>query len=575
MANPDQQGMDAMPLTVKKSALSNQRKHRRKSRKNSPLVPKGRLNKTRLERKLERTKLNTVGLILLGLLVFGVTYFASGWVAPFPSPSIALEEFDELNQLSNQVGLILEEDERVKNRKIQEILDSGENSATQLLYRDRSVKLTKKGEPEIRGESIFKVIDRDHLQFMVPVGVDDVQGLILARKNIQHHDQTVLWSRLLISAGVALILVSILMQFRTSLITRQVDILCRQFMRYRREHETRELDMPESLSARTGIELRIMTLKELWTRFQKNHEDLGRNVKELETSKEILEQTVDYLKRAKEQEQRLVELGYAIAEFGHDIGNANGSILSFSTLVLKMLEKDPVHSMDLVRSLTFIRRIKQSSINISGLTGDILEFAKGKVELHQENISFESFREQLDAQLGFVGETPLEYTIPAGYETSVIHFDYRKICRVVVNLVKNSWEKLQDEEDDVQIRIGMKVMNGQDLRIQVFDNGAPIPDSILNHLFESFQTEGKTQGTGLGLAISKKLVDLHGGAIRGRNLPKDGGVIFEIDLPGCILHPRKSGEVSGTAELDHTEGPEMLPKLLPDQAHIPARAATA
>jgi len=316
------------------------------------------------------------------------------------------------------------------------------------------------------------------------------------------------------------------------------------------------LEISRSDRIRSGIDLRIMMLKELWDRFQKSQDELARNFQEIELSKEQLEKTVASLKKAKEQERRLVELGYAVAEFGHDIGNANGSILSFSTLVLKMLEKDAIHPMDLVRSLTFIRRIKQSSINISGLTGDIVEFAKGKMELHPERLNLEDFKEQLDAQLGFVGDLRLEYVVTSKDQMIPLKIDYRKICRVIVNLVKNSWEKLQDDEDDGLIQVRMSILQNKDLQIQVYDNGSPIPENIVNNLFEAFRTEGKQQGTGLGLAICQKLVDLHGGLIRGRNLNNGIGVIFEILLPDCVLIPLtgENSQETQSGKLPHPPG---------------------
>ena len=86
----------------------------------------------------------------------------------------------------------------------------------------------------------------------------------------------------------------------------------------------------------------------------------------------------------------------------------------------------------------------------------------------------------------------------------------------------------------------MSILNNKDLQIQVYDNGSEIPDNIANNLFEAFRTQGKQQGTGLGLSICKKLIDLHGGMIRGRNLKSYDGVIFEILLPDCVLIDLKS-----------------------------------
>ena len=231
-------------------------------------------------------------------------------------------------------------------------------------------------------------------------------------------------------------------------------------------------------------------------------------------------------------------MGYAVAEFGHDIGNANGSILSFSTLVLKMLEKDAIHPMDLVRSLTFIRRIKQSSVNISGPNRRHRRICQRQNGTSSEQLNLEDFKEQLDAQLGFIGELRLEYVIDPKDQMLPIKIDCRKICRVIVNLVKNSWEKLQDDEDDSLIQMRMSTLHNNDFQVQVYDNGSPIPDKIEKNLFEAFRTEGKQQGTGLGLAICKKLIDLHGGLIRGRNQRMEL-VLFLRSSSRIVYHPRQ------------------------------------
>ena len=330
--------------------------------------------------------------------------------------------------------------------------------------------------------------------------------------------------RVLMSASAGLLAMAFLLRIRTSEIIRQVDILCREFLAYRRKHESSDLKEPQGSEPRSEIERKVSILQGVW-------QDFIRNVQELRDSKQELEATVADLQRAKEQEQRLVELGYAVAEFGHDIGNANGSILTFSSLLQKQLNKEQISSMDLIRAITTIRRIEQSSVNIKGLASDILEFARG-MELHSESIYIEDFQSELDTHLGFV-EHPVvvDYIFPNHPEFR-FSADPRKLVRVIINLVKNAWEKLQDAEDGhIEIRF---LPDGADLVIKVCDNGSPIPESVLSNLFQAFQTEGKLDGTGLGLAISQRMVELHGGTIRVENYPDGQGVFFEIRLPGCI-----------------------------------------
>ena len=78
-----------------------------------------------------------------------------------------------------------------------------------------------------------------------------------------------------------------------------MDILCRQFLSYRREHEEGELEISTSDRIRSGIDLRIMMLKELWDRFQTSQDELARNFQEIELSKEQLEKNRGFLEKAK------------------------------------------------------------------------------------------------------------------------------------------------------------------------------------------------------------------------------------------------------------------------------------
>lgn len=62
---------------------------------------------------------------------------------------------------------------------------------------------------------------------------------------------------------------------------------------------------------------------------------------------------------------------------------------------------------------------------------------------------------------------------------------------------------------------------------EVRDRGPGITDGAA--IFQPFHT-GKIHGTGLGLAVAKRVVELHGGAIRADNHP-DGGARFRVSIP--------------------------------------------
>jgi nitrogen fixation/metabolism regulation signal transduction histidine kinase len=60
--------------------------------------------------------------------------------------------------------------------------------------------------------------------------------------------------------------------------------------------------------------------------------------------------------------------------------------------------------------------------------------------------------------------------------------------------------------------------------LEVSDNGAGFPQSILKRAFEPYVTT-KPKGTGLGLAVVHKIMEEHGGNIEVGNLEKDGKLL--------------------------------------------------
>jgi len=79
----------------------------------------------------------------------------------------------------------------------------------------------------------------------------------------------------------------------------------------------------------------------------------------------------------------------------------------------------------------------------------------------------------------------------------------------------------------VEIRTAMG--EGGGVEIRVLDSGPGIPPEMAEDLFTPFVST-KTDALGLGLAICKRVVEAHGGDIRGENVPA-GGAVFTVVLP--------------------------------------------
>jgi signal transduction histidine kinase len=108
--------------------------------------------------------------------------------------------------------------------------------------------------------------------------------------------------------------------------------------------------------------------------------------------------------------------------------------------------------------------------------------------------------------------------------------------RVILNLVKNAFdamrEKIAKEGSSYKAKVTVRTKDqGENVLIEVEDNGPGVPDDIKDKLLMPFFTTKKgTEGTGLGLSITHDIIKSHEG-----NLEIDSKVgeftKFSIVLP--------------------------------------------
>ncbi len=110
---------------------------------------------------------------------------------------------------------------------------------------------------------------------------------------------------------------------------------------------------------------------------------------------------------------------------------------------------------------------------------------------------------------------------------AALSIDAFRVRQVLLNLIGNAIKFTA--QGGVTLRAQWRA---GELRCEVEDTGAGIPDEVLPRLFEPFQrAPGVTAaGTGLGLSITRKLVELMGGSVRVRSQVGKGSV-FEVRIP--------------------------------------------
>lgn len=125
---------------------------------------------------------------------------------------------------------------------------------------------------------------------------------------------------------------------------------------------------------------------------------------------------------------------------------------------------------------------------------------------------------------GIMGNRKIHYDMPA--ELLLIPMDATLIIQTVSNILTNAVRHTKDDGN-----IWIKVWStGSDAVFRFTNDGDPISEKDLPHIFEMYYTSGDRGGVGIGLAICELIVTAHGGKIGAENT-EDNKVSFEFNLP--------------------------------------------
>lgn len=103
-------------------------------------------------------------------------------------------------------------------------------------------------------------------------------------------------------------------------------------------------------------------------------------------------------------------------------------------------------------------------------------------------------------------------------ENLIIYADESLILRVITNIVKNAIEAF-DNRANGEIRIKAYSQENETVKIEIANNGQPIPQDEINEIFLPFFTT-KEQGCGIGLSVSRRIMILAGGDLSVSSTPE-------------------------------------------------------
>ncbi len=107
--------------------------------------------------------------------------------------------------------------------------------------------------------------------------------------------------------------------------------------------------------------------------------------------------------------------------------------------------------------------------------------------------------------------------------------DEPQLTQMILNLVKNAIQSLQPHPNGILQLEALKTVSNR-IIISVIDNGAGIPEALIDQIFIPFFTT-KEKGTGIGLSLSKHIMQQHQGHITVKSIPHRQ-TIFSLAFPG-------------------------------------------
>ncbi|WP_334333144.1 sensor histidine kinase [Companilactobacillus sp. HBUAS59544] len=217
-------------------------------------------------------------------------------------------------------------------------------------------------------------------------------------------------------------------------------------------------------------------------------------------------------RRAKEQEQSEKSKDELISNVSHDLRTPLTSVIGYLGLI------ESKSYTDLNQILKYTSIAYKKSLEMQDLVNSLFEFANVQHATSRMNMTkfdMAQMLDQLSADFELeANKRGMEIIVNSTPDKIMMKGDTEKLGRVFNNLIMNAlkygkgathiWLTAEQKEKEVVVTVA--------------NNGQPIPEDSLKHVFDRFyrvedSRSKQTGGTGLGLAIAQSMVKLHGGTI--------------------------------------------------------------
>ncbi|MGF1701730.1 hybrid sensor histidine kinase/response regulator [Photobacterium makurazakiensis] len=227
-------------------------------------------------------------------------------------------------------------------------------------------------------------------------------------------------------------------------------------------------------------------------------------------------------------EQQAHSKGRFLAAVSHDLMQPLNAARLFSSSLSEVTQDE--------ESAKLAQHIESALGAAEDLIGDLLDVSRleaGKLQVNVHPFKVSEVLNTLGAEFGALARQQ-GIMFEVVHSDAVIVSDPKLLRRALQNFLTNAFR--YNPQGKVVLGVRRK---GEQLQIEVWDNGPGIPESKQAHIFDEFtriERSGLDHGLGLGLAIARgisRVLDHH---LSLRSWP-DQGTVFELGVKRGVLRP--------------------------------------